>query len=80
MGSVMVTGLSALQEDRKVGQRAAASRPSPRPYLVAGSSSGLLRSEAGSSFLFGPDLLVEPKLDEMLEPLDVVVPPGVWYD
>ena len=31
-------------------------------------------------FLFGPDLLVEPKLDEMLEPLDVVVPPGVWYD
>ncbi len=31
-------------------------------------------------FLFGPDLLVEPKLDEMLEPLGVVVPPGVWYD
>jgi alpha-glucosidase len=31
-------------------------------------------------FLFGPDLLIEPKLDEMLEPLDVVVPPGVWYD
>jgi alpha-glucosidase len=31
-------------------------------------------------FLFGPDLLVEPKLDERLDPLDVLVPPGVWYD
>jgi alpha-glucosidase len=31
-------------------------------------------------FLFGPDLLVEPKLDEMLDPLEPVVPPGVWYD
>jgi alpha-glucosidase len=33
-----------------------------------------------SVFLFGPDLLVEPKLDEMLDPLEVVVPAGVWYD
>jgi alpha-glucosidase len=33
-----------------------------------------------SVFLFGPDLLVEPKLDETLEPVSVVVPPGVWYD
>jgi alpha-glucosidase len=32
------------------------------------------------TFFFGPDLLVEPKLDEMLDPLDVVVPPGAWYD
>ncbi len=31
-------------------------------------------------FLFGPDLLVEPKLDETLEPIHVIVPPGVWYD
>jgi alpha-glucosidase len=31
-------------------------------------------------FLFGADLLVEPKLDETLDPFDVLVPPGVWYD
>jgi alpha-glucosidase len=33
-----------------------------------------------SVFLFGPDLLVEPKLDETLGPLHAFVPPGVWYD
>jgi alpha-glucosidase len=32
------------------------------------------------AFLFGPDLLIEPKLDETLDPFDVFVPPGVWYD
>ncbi len=31
-------------------------------------------------FLFGPDLLVEPKLDETLDEPDLIVPPGVWYD
>ena len=31
-------------------------------------------------FLLGADLLVQPKLDETVDPLDIVVPPGVWYD
>jgi len=31
-------------------------------------------------FLFGPDLLVQPKFDDTLDPLEIVVPPGVWYD
>ncbi|HVZ75002.1 MAG TPA: TIM-barrel domain-containing protein [Polyangia bacterium] len=32
------------------------------------------------AFSFGPDLLVQPKLDETLDPLEVVVPRGPWYD
>ena len=31
-------------------------------------------------FLLGRDLLVQPKLDETLDPLEIVVPPGLWYD
>ena len=34
----------------------------------------------GGVFLFGPDLLVEPKLDETMDAVETVVPPGVWYD
>jgi alpha-glucosidase len=32
------------------------------------------------AFLFGAELLVQPKLDETLDPLEITVPPGVWYD
>jgi alpha-glucosidase len=32
------------------------------------------------AFLFGPDLLVQPKLEETMEPAPIVVPPGIWYD
>ncbi len=32
------------------------------------------------AFLFGGDLLVQPKLDETLDPLEITVPAGVWYD
>jgi alpha-glucosidase len=32
------------------------------------------------AFLFGPDLLVQPKVEETMDPLEIVVPPGVWYD
>jgi alpha-glucosidase len=32
------------------------------------------------AFLFGPDLLVQPKVEETLDPLEIVVPAGVWYD
>jgi alpha-glucosidase len=31
-------------------------------------------------FFFGPDLLVEPKMDETLDPVGLVVPEGIWYD
>ncbi|HVX97989.1 MAG TPA: TIM-barrel domain-containing protein [Polyangia bacterium] len=34
----------------------------------------------GNVFLFGPDLLIEPKIDETMDPVETVVPPGVWYD
>jgi alpha-glucosidase len=33
-----------------------------------------------SVFFFGPDLLVEPKLDETVAPVEVIVPAGVYYD
>jgi alpha-glucosidase len=36
--------------------------------------------ENGRVFLFGPDLLLEPKLDETLDALPIVAPPGLWYD
>jgi alpha-glucosidase len=41
---------------------------------------GVPGADENRVFFFGPDLLVEPKLDEMLDPQDVVVPPGAWYD
>jgi alpha-glucosidase len=31
-------------------------------------------------FFFGPDLLVEPKIDETLDPMALVVPAGTWFD
>jgi alpha-glucosidase len=31
-------------------------------------------------FLFGADLLVQPKLEETTDPVDTLMPPGVWYD
>ncbi len=31
-------------------------------------------------FLFGNDLLVEPVVTEMLDPLVLNLPPGIWYD
>ena len=31
-------------------------------------------------FLFGPDFLVEPVVTEMLDPLEVKLPPGDWFD
>jgi alpha-glucosidase len=31
-------------------------------------------------FFFGPDLLVEPKIDETLDPMTLIVPAGAWFD
>jgi alpha-glucosidase len=36
--------------------------------------------EDDRDFLFGHDLLVEPVITEMVDPLDVKLPPGGWYD
>jgi alpha-glucosidase len=33
-----------------------------------------------TEFMFGPDLLVAPKVDEKFEPYDVTLPAGTWYD
>ncbi|HYG97906.1 MAG TPA: glycoside hydrolase family 31 protein [Terriglobales bacterium] len=34
----------------------------------------------GTQFMFGPGLLVAPKLTEMLDPYPIVLPKGDWYD
>src|SRR5215471_3168865 len=31
-------------------------------------------------FFFGSDLLIEPKVDETLDPMTLFVPSGTWYD
>jgi alpha-glucosidase len=33
-----------------------------------------------TEFMFGPDLLVAPKVNEFVGPYDVKLPTGVWYD
>ena len=33
-----------------------------------------------TEFMFGPDLLVAPKVDEKFEPYDITLPSGTWYD
>jgi len=35
---------------------------------------------ADTEFMFGPELLVAPKVDEKFEPYDVKFPAGTWYD
>ena len=54
--------------------------PLMRPLWLEHPEAEVPRDAEDRLFLFGPDLLVEPKLDEMLDPLGIVVPPGVWYD
>lgn len=36
--------------------------------------------EDDRDYLFGHDILVEPVLTEMLDALDLKLPPGIWYD
>jgi alpha-glucosidase len=54
--------------------------PLMRPVWLEHPDLEMRGADENRMFFFGPDLLVEPKLDEMLDPLDVVVPPGPWYD
>jgi alpha-glucosidase len=54
--------------------------PLMRPLWLEHPEIELSDGDEDRMFLFGPDLLVEPKLDETVAPLDVLVPPGTWYD
>ncbi|HSZ81013.1 MAG TPA: TIM-barrel domain-containing protein [Polyangia bacterium] len=53
--------------------------PMMRPYWLEHPEAEAFYTN-NSAFLFGPDLLVQPKVEETLDPLEVNVPPGVWYD
>jgi alpha-glucosidase len=53
--------------------------PIMRPFWLEHPEADTFYANEGA-FLFGPDLLVQPKLEETMEPLAIVVPPGVWYD
>src|SRR5579862_691906 len=53
--------------------------PIMRPYWLEHPEADAFYTN-GSAFLFGPDLLVQPKVEETLDPLEITVPPGVWYD
>jgi alpha-glucosidase len=53
--------------------------PLMRPYWLEHPEAEDFYTRSGL-FLFGPDLLVEPKLEETMDATETVVPPGVWYD
>lgn len=54
--------------------------PLMRPFFLEEPGVELEPHVEDGIFFFGPDLLVEPKLDETLDENDLLVPPGVWYD
>jgi alpha-glucosidase len=60
--------------------------PVMRPLFLEYPTLGDPKQENGdfvgndSEFLFGHDLLVAPQLSEGLNPLDVLLPPGEWFD
>jgi alpha-glucosidase len=53
--------------------------PLMRPYWLEHPDADGFYTNA-SLFLFGPDLLVEPKIDETVDAVETLVPPGLWYD
>ena len=53
--------------------------PMMRPYWLEHPEADAFYTN-DSAFLFGPDLLVQPKVEETLDPLEITVPSGVWYD
>jgi alpha-glucosidase len=53
--------------------------PLMRPFWLEHPEADAFYTNA-SLFLFGPDLLVEPKIDETVDAVETLVPPGVWYD
>src|SRR5438128_1323122 len=53
--------------------------PLMRPMFLEYPSLETLQTNE-TEFMFGPDLLVAPKVDEKVGSYDVTLPPGVWYD
>jgi alpha-glucosidase len=53
--------------------------PLMRPIFLEYPSAEALAAD-GRDFLFGPDLFVAPVLTEMLDPVQIQLPPGAWYD
>jgi alpha-glucosidase len=58
--------------------------PIMRPVFLEYPEAEKFYAEADSGFLpeylFGRDLLVAPRVTEMLDPLEIDLPPGQWYD
>lgn len=58
--------------------------PLMRPVFLEYPDAEKFYEEADSGFLpeylFGRDLLVAPRVTEMLDPLEIDLPPGQWYD
>lgn len=53
--------------------------PMMRPlYLEYPTEEALVTN--GSTFLWGSDIFVAPKVEDFLMPYDVTIPPGEWYD
>ena len=54
--------------------------PIMRAFFLEHPREGRIPGINDREFFFGPDLLVAPKLNEMLDKYDVVFPEGTWYD
>jgi alpha-glucosidase len=56
--------------------------PLMRPMFLEFPQSEAFRQPESNDkeFMFGPDLLVAPKIDERLDPYDIVFPQAGWYD
>ena len=53
--------------------------PLMRPMFLEFSKDPTLQT-IDSEFMFGPELLVAPKVDEKVGPYQVLLPVGIWYD
>lgn len=54
--------------------------PLMRPMFLEHPRLGMMEGINDREYFFGPDLLIAPKLSEMLDPYDVTLPSGTWYD
>ena len=54
--------------------------PVMRPYFLEHPELGRIPFINDREFFFGPDFLVAPKLNEMLDKYEVLLPDGLWYD
>jgi alpha-glucosidase len=54
--------------------------PIMRAFFLEHPREGRIPGINDREFFFGPDLLVAPKLNEMLDKYEVLFPDGIWYD